>query len=218
MLNTHELIMGADVDGRIYLRGEFHGSVNDATHPDWAIASALDFGLIKLLVAWRSSENTNTPACRGGPIDRYIYGLTTKGWAYKVSGGTDHLQNYLVSTMADAEAAHWGVQDDAEDFIGVRYPESSFDTTDPPHHDPPIFVHGTYRHSNMEKYSDIKDPGYEKVDIQHQDGVNWVDHPNVLVKPLVYPTPTWELTWALVCGLVVLMVGAGVFLGLWVMK
>ncbi len=135
MKNLHELIMNANARGHIGFRGEFAPCVEGPSMDDILILKALDLGLIKLISAWRSTED-DLPERWGGAIDRRVYGLTGRGWGYKVSGGTGVLPDYSEEFTAQADAAHWGKL--AVLTPDLRYPETTFDDWEHP------ILHGNY--------------------------------------------------------------------------
>ena len=151
-MNTRDLIMSTNALGHLGVRREFCPG-HEAGEDDLVIIKAINADLIHLLAAWRSTEENSDQMLRhSGPVDRHVYGLTNKGWAYKVSGGTDHLQNWLVDVMADAETAHWGTVDDAGSYI--RYPESAFDEWE---YHPPLLTGNYDRNYDITTCKPVRD-------------------------------------------------------------
>lgn len=123
-MNLTELITSANARGHIGVRGGAKvASTVSLDLEGHTILMALDLGLIKLISAWRSTEDTNTPACRTGPVDRRVYALTHKGWDLKINC-RDTLSSYKASVLAEALAAHYGELEKGPD---LRYPEEAFD-------------------------------------------------------------------------------------------
>jgi len=187
MMDIRKLIDDTNAKGHFGVRGTDGGQ---PTEDDRAVEEALRLGLIRLITGWRSDPRH--------PIDRRIYGLTRRGWAFKVSGGTEVMQNWLTSVMADAEAAHWGAVD--EGATALRYDEEFFteQNTLPPHRETQGYNTPAHQHPHV-----VMDSKAKLHDIKYNPDVDWMP-PRDIVYP--FPAPNWKqflfyfVAWLIVLG------------------
>ncbi len=182
-MNLTELITSANARGHIGIRGTFPGQGDMPV-----VNRALDLGLIRLVSAWRSTEN-DLPIHWGVSVDRRVYALTHKGWDLKINA-RDTLPSYKASALAEALAAHYGELEalaahygELEEGPDLRYPEEAFDPTE--EHPRVVMTEDGVLH-------DTPYPGRElKVPDDH-----WLP-------PMRYPSPWFpsSIDWAWACGL-----------------
>ncbi len=178
-----ELIMSANARGHIGVRGPV--VVVSIPAPENLLAKAESLDLIRLVSAWRSTED-DLPEHRGGPVDRRVYKLTRKGWDVRINC-RDTLSSYKASALAEALAAHYGELEEGPD---LRYPEEAFDDWQSP------VLYGSYTWGNydtptedhprvvMTKDGVLHDTPYGTPAHQHPRG----SMPNTVIDPPMHTT------------------------------